>query len=68
MTSTPLRKRSEIPVEHTWDTASIFPDLAAWEAEIKAIDADLAQVDAFKGHLGDSPARLADFLGLSDAL
>ena len=68
MTTTPLRKRSEIPVEHTWDTASIFPDLGAWEAEIKAIDADLAQVDAFKGHLGDSPARLADFLELSDAL
>jgi oligoendopeptidase F len=68
MTTTPLRKRSEIPVEHTWDTASIFPDLAAWEAEIKAIDDDLAQVDAFKGHLGDSPARLADFLELSDAL
>ncbi|MEO7704724.1 MAG: oligoendopeptidase F [Thermoflexales bacterium] len=68
MTSTPVRKRSEISVEHTWDTASIFRDLSAWEAEIKAVDADLAQVDAFNGNLGDSPARLADFLELTDAL
>ena len=30
MTTTPLRKRSEIPVEHTWDTASIFLDLDAF--------------------------------------
>ncbi len=68
MTPTPLRARSEIPAQHMWDTASIFPDVVAWEAEIKAVDADLAPLAAYKGHLGESAAMLADFLALSDAM
>ena len=30
--------RHEVPVEMTWDVASVFPDDAAWDAAFVAID------------------------------
>lgn len=59
-----LRTRAEIPVEHTWDTDSIFASVADWET---AIDTLLAQVDKaskYEGRLSEDAAVLAEYLQL----
>jgi oligoendopeptidase F len=56
-----LRSRSEIPIEHTWDAASVFPTVAAWETAFAQVGNTLPQLQRFSGHLGESPAVLADW-------
>lgn len=63
-----LPTRSAIAPEHTWDACSIFPSDAAWEGESALIEAALPVLDRFRGHLGDSPATLADWLAASEDL
>lgn len=58
--------RREIPVEYTWDVASVFASDEAWEAEIRSVRERLGQVDRFRGHLGDGPEVLADWLDFSE--
>jgi oligoendopeptidase F len=62
MSTATVPLRSEIPVEDTWDLASIFATPAEWEANLAALKARLPQAQRFAGHLGDSPARLAEWL------
>jgi len=66
--ATTLRARSEIPVEHTWDVASVFPSDADWSAEYARVQAVLPEVERFRGRLGDGPAVLAGFLVASERL
>ncbi len=56
-----LRSRSEIPAEHTWDMASVFPTVDAWEAALAEVDNRLPPLQRFAGRLGQSPAILADW-------
>ncbi|HJZ50546.1 MAG TPA: oligoendopeptidase F [Roseiflexaceae bacterium] len=60
--------RDKIPVEYTWDTESVYGSHAAWEAELARVAAQLPELAAFQGHLGDSPARLAEWLDTADRL
>jgi oligoendopeptidase F len=62
------RQRTEIPVEHTWDTASIFATPADWEAAVARVQADVAATARYVGRLGDGPDALAEFLAASDAI
>lgn len=59
--TTPLRARNEIPLEHTWDTTSIFASDEAWEKAITAVTEQLPTLAGFQGHLTDSAAKLADW-------
>jgi len=59
-----LHSRSEIPIEHTWDSASVFPTVEAWEAAFQHLGDLLPQVTRFSGHLSDGPAVLADVMFL----
>ena len=61
-------QRSEIAPEHTWDTASIFANDAAWEAEFARVSGELPQLARFQGRLGEAPARLLEWLHSSEAL
>ena len=54
--------RSEIPEQHTWDTASIFPSEGAWEAEMDQVIAQLPELAAYRGRLADGPETLADWM------
>ncbi|MDB5077337.1 MAG: oligoendopeptidase [Chloroflexi bacterium] len=66
MSTQRVPQRSEIAVKDTWDAASVFASFAAWEAEIDRISTLLPTLAAHKGHLGDSPAALADWLTIAE--
>ncbi|GGK34751.1 oligoendopeptidase F [Caldalkalibacillus thermarum] len=42
-------KRSEVPTELTWNLTDLFPSESEWEAELKAIEADLPSVTQYRG-------------------
>lgn len=54
--------RAAVPREQTWDAESVFADAAAWQAEYRAVLERLPDLSAFAGRLGQSPARLLDWL------
>ena len=39
--------RNEIPVEHTWDTESIFASVADWETAVAQLQTQLDQLAQF---------------------
>jgi len=59
---TTVPQRSEIPVQYTWDTASVFSTDQAWETEIEQVVEQLSELAAFRGRLGDGPHILADWM------
>ncbi len=56
------RLRSEIPVQYTWDTDSIFASVADWEAAIGAVGTQLAALGGYHGRLHESADTLAEFM------
>ncbi len=54
-----LLRRSEVPAHETWDLGALFPDAAAWEAELAAVPAAVEAVAAFAGRLALGPETLA---------
>jgi oligoendopeptidase F len=63
-----LPLRSEVPVEETWDLASVYPTPEAWEAAFLAVEARLPALAAHRGHLGEDPRTLAAFLEMHQAV
>ena len=59
--STTLPARNAIPVEYTWDAASVFATEAAWEAAVAEVETQIPQLTTFHGQLAEGPGRLADF-------
>jgi oligoendopeptidase F len=59
---------SATPVlDETWELGDIFPSDEAFRTEKQRVDAALTTLSRFAGHLGDSPAALAEALtALSD--
>lgn len=66
--STTLPERKDIPLEHTWDTTSVFESDAAWEQAVQDVSARLPKLAEFRGRLSGGPAVLADFFELMDEL
>ncbi len=62
MATTAIPPRSEVAHDYTWNAESVFPTRADWAAELKKVLEILPQAEGFRGHLGDSPAVLADWL------
>jgi oligoendopeptidase F len=67
MTNT-VAPRAEIPVQYTWDTASVYASHADWEAELARVAAQLPELAAFQGQLGSCPERLAEWLDTAERL
>ena len=66
MTATKITpKRSEVPVEMTWDLTHIYPTTEAWEAEFSALEAQIPAFAAFVGTLNNSK-KLLECLTLRD--
>jgi len=65
MTQNVVPLRSEIPVQYTWNSSSVFASYAEWEAELASVRQSLTDIKTFQGHLGDGPATLA---GAMDAV
>lgn len=57
-----LPQRSEIRQEDTWNAASVFPTLAAWETEYQHVQKQLPSLEAYHGRLGQGPTVLAEAL------
>ena len=53
--------RSEIAPEYQWNAPSLFESPDAWKAAYDEIASTLPEIEKYKGHLGDSPAALADW-------
>jgi oligoendopeptidase F len=60
--TTTLPPRSEVPLEQTWDLASIFATPKDWEAACIQLTDMLPGLSAYQGHLGDSPGKLVEFI------
>jgi len=67
MTAT-LPPRAEVPAEHTWDLASIYPTVANWEADLRALEGEQPAIVGFQGRLSESPATLLAWLQLGEHL
>ena len=66
MSELPLR--SEIEPAYKWDLATIYPTDDAWRDAMRAFAEKLQEAARFRGHLGDSPAVLAEWLEQWQAL
>ncbi len=62
--TTTLPSRSEVPLEQTWDLASIFPTPTHWEAACNQLIEMLPTLSAYQGQLGESPQKLLEFIQL----
>ncbi|KAF0197176.1 MAG: oligoendopeptidase [Bacillota bacterium] len=61
-------KRTEVPVEQTWDVSDIFATVEAWEAELGALPELVSNVTTFKGRLGEGAKVLLGCLDAQEAL
>ena len=61
-----LPKRSEVPVEHTWDITSVYADDKAWEKAYEETKNELDSLGRFQGKLGESAATLLEALTTRD--
>ncbi len=64
----PNIKREEVPVEFTWNLKDIFPSDEAWLAEYEALKTVPAEIEAYRGHLGESAETLLGFLKAQDEI
>jgi oligoendopeptidase F len=62
-----LRSRADVDPRFTWNSESVFPDGARWEAAVGSILAKLPDLAEFKGHLGESPEMLADWFDAAES-
>jgi oligoendopeptidase F len=59
-TSLPLR--SEVPVEQTWDLASVFPTPKDWEDAYTQLSNRLPDLTVYHGHLAENPLTLLQYI------
>jgi oligoendopeptidase F len=60
--------REEIPEADRWDLTHLYPDDAAWEAELAALQARYPGIKDFRGKLAGSPASLLAALELEKSI
>ncbi len=61
-----LPKRNEVPEALTWRLEDIYPDTAAWEAELAQVQAEGEKLAAYAGRLSESAAVLYEALKTYD--
>ncbi len=63
-----ILKRSEVPIENTWNLGDMFESDEKWLEEYEALKEIPAKIVEFKGKLGNSAADLLAFLKLQDEI
>ncbi|MBE6683906.1 MAG: oligoendopeptidase F [Ruminococcaceae bacterium] len=63
-----ILKRSEVPVENTWNLADMFESDDAWLAEYESLKSLPAEIAKFTGKLGESAKNLLDYFKLEDEI
>ena len=63
-----LPVRSDVSREETWNLESIFPNVEAWETAYQNAGNRLAELEKYKGKLGQNPKTLLDCLKLSEEI
>ena len=63
-----ILKRSEVPVEFTWNLGDMFESDEAWLKEYDALKEYPAKIAEFQGKLGESAENLLAFMKLSDEI
>lgn len=61
-----LPSRADIPVEQTWDLASVYPSDAAWQAAVAEAERAIPHFARFEGRLGESSDTLMAALSERD--
>ena len=62
------RERKDIPDQHKWDLAPLFPSEAAWRQGKEELEKQIPRIRQFEGKLGESAARLQEALETISAL
>lgn len=62
-----LPKRSEVPLEETWDLSSVYADDAAWEASFAKLPTYLEALAPFAETTFNSASQLLAYLRLSES-
>src|SRR5699024_6850404 len=62
-----LQKRSDVPVEHTWNLEDIFATDNEWEEALKELKAEIPELKSYQGKLGESAETLLSMLKEQDA-
>ncbi len=60
--------RASVPVEQTWDLESLYPDIAAWEADLCQLEPLTTAVQAYQGRVAAGPEVLFSCLQAQDQL
>ncbi len=60
-----IPRRSEIPVEDTWDLSKLYANDEAWHDGLALYEKLAAEIESYKGSLALSAERLADWLDFS---
>jgi oligoendopeptidase F len=68
MTMQDRLKRSEVPLEATWNLKDLFETKEAWEAEVQSIQASVSTVTQYKGQIAESASNLLGCLKAEEAL
>jgi hypothetical protein len=58
--ATTVPQHSEIDPRYTWNAASVFSSVEAWEAEHDVVAAALSSLAEFQGHLAEREASSWD--------
>jgi oligoendopeptidase F len=61
-------QRAQVPVDLTYNLDDIYPDLDAWEDDVRQVDTAIPGLAAFRGRLGAAATSLLDFLQARDAV
>ncbi|UOK65861.1 oligoendopeptidase F [Paenibacillus sp. PK1-4R] len=63
-----IRTRAEVNPETTWDLRDLFVNDVEWEQELRSLPQAAAQIETFKGRLGEGAEQLLACLDAREAL
>lgn len=63
-----IRRRSEVPIEDTWNLSDIFASDELWQQALEELRGAVPCIESYRGRLCESAETLLSFLRLNDEL